>query len=165
MPKKRKKKGLALYQSKTKRRKITKRDLSLKCDSIANNDEDVEVNIISGNDKKSTIAYEMEDNLNYILDQISEISSEMISSITMEYSENEIVNSVLQFLSEQTKEFDTERDDILSDLREYVMNVIQIMMKGNLKQMKKEMTILIVMTIIMRIVLVMYLDNYNMQWI
>ena len=90
---------------KTKRRKITKRDLSLKCDSIANNDEDVEVNIISGNDKKSTIAYEMEDNLNYILDQISEISSEMISSITMEYSENEIVNSVLQILPEQTKDF------------------------------------------------------------
>ena len=46
------------------------------------NYENVQVDTLYGNDKQSTIAYEMEENLNDILDKLSEISSEMISSIT-----------------------------------------------------------------------------------
>ena len=109
MPKKRKKKGLALYQSKNKRRKLSKGQLSLQSDNNNENDEIVEVAITSGNDDQSTIAYEMDGNLSDILDQISELSSQMISSISTEYSEDEFVDSVLQFLPQLKEDLNTEK--------------------------------------------------------
>ena len=120
MPKKRKKKGLALYQSKIKRRKLSKGQLSLQSYNNNENDEIVEVAITSGNDDQSTIAYEMDGNLSDILDQISELSSQMISSISTEYSEDEFVGSVLQFLSQPKEDLHMERNNIINELVEYM---------------------------------------------
>ena len=120
MPKIRKKKGLALYQSKNKRRKLSKGQLSLQSDNNNENDEIVEVTITSGNDNQSTIAYEMDGNLSDILDQISELSSHMISSISTEYSEDEFVDSVLQFLPQPKEDLNMERNNIMNELVEYM---------------------------------------------
>ena len=84
------------------------------------NDENVQVDTLYGNDKESTIAYEMEKNLKGTLERLSEISSEMISSITTEYSDNEIAHSVLKYLPSGEMELEKERSYILSDLRQYV---------------------------------------------